>query len=110
MHYAGSNWSAAWRCAPAGSHATPRAGTRGCRAEHATTTPGAAPTAPRATLPGGGRGLASGLVIGLHLDPAAGRAPQDVLADLVVHEYGDAERHRRDPPCKAEGVHPQALV
>lgn len=94
----------------AGSHATPRAETRECRAEHANTMPGAAPTAAHATPAGGGRGVACGLIIGLHFDPAAGRAPQDVLADLVVHEDGYAEWHGRDPPGEAEGVHPQALV
>jgi len=75
---------------------------------------GAEPSAARATRPNADCPTAAvyahALVVGLHLDPAAGRAPENVLADLVVNEDGHAERHGRDPPGPTEGVHPQALV
>jgi len=58
----------------------------------------------------GGASVARDLVVGFHFDPAAWVLPEHVLADLVVDENNRTERHRRDPPSKTEGVHPQALV
>ena len=51
------------------------------------------------------------LIVGLALDPAAGRqTPEQVLSALVIDQDEKREGHGGQPPVELEGIHSQALV